>query len=112
MTVAERQPVVDTLNQMEAARLRDLEQTIKAGISTFAAVGEALTEIRDNRLYRASNKTFGDYTERAWGFSRQRAQQLIGGADVAQKLGAVGLEVSNEREARELRGTAKIVQAL
>jgi len=110
--VAERQPVVDTLNQMEAARLRDLETTIRAGISTFAAVGEALTEIRDNRLYRASDKTFGDYTERVWGFSRQRAQQLIGGADVAQKLGAVGLEVSTEREARELKGTAKIVQAL
>lgn len=112
MTVAERQPVVDTLNQMEAARLRDLETTIRAGISTFAAVGEALTEIRDNRLYRASDKTFGDYTERVWGFSRQRAQQLIGGAEVAQKLGAVGLEVSTEREARELKGTAKIVQAL
>jgi len=104
--------VVDTLNQMEAARLRDLETTIRAGISTFAAVGEALTEIRDNRLYRASDKTFGDYTERVWGFSRQRAQQLIGGAEVAQKLGAVGLEVSTEREARELKGTAKIVQAL
>jgi len=104
--------VVDTLNLIEAARLRDLEKTIRAGISTFAAVGEALTEICDNRLYRASDKTFGDYTERVWGFSRQRAQQLISGAEVAQKLGAVGLEVSTEREARELKGTAKIMQAL
>jgi hypothetical protein len=112
VTVAERQPVVDTLNQMEAARLIDLEKTIRQGISTFAAVGEALTEIRDNRLYRASDRTWGDYVERAWGFSRQRAAQLIGGAEVARTLNLVGLDVPNEREARELRGTAQIVGAL
>ncbi|WP_407570712.1 hypothetical protein [Deinococcus altitudinis] len=110
--VAERQPVVDTLNQMEAARLQDLEKTIRQGISTFAAVGEALTEIRDNRLYRASDKTFGDYTERVWGFSRQRAQQLIGGAEVAKTLSLVGVEVANEREARDAKEAAKTIGKL
>ena len=112
MTVAERKPVVDTLNQIEAARLRDLERTIRQGIGTFSAVGEALTEIRDGRLYRQSDRTWGDYVERAWGFSRQRAQQLMGGAEVAHTLGALGLDVANEREARELKGAAQIVQAL
>jgi len=48
--VAERQPVVDTPNQLEAARLVGIEKIIRAGIKTFAAVGEALTEIRDHRL--------------------------------------------------------------
>ncbi|WP_407538900.1 hypothetical protein Q0M94_12040 [Deinococcus radiomollis] len=110
MTVAERQPLVDTLNQMEAARLLDLEKTIKAGISTFAAVGEALTEIRDNRLYRATDASFGAYTERAWGFSRQRAAQLIGGAEVAHTLSAAGVEVTNERQARDLKKAAAIYE--
>ena len=104
--------MVDTLSQIEAARLHDLESTIRQGIGTFAAVGEALTEIRDSRLYRQSDRTWGDYVERAWGFSRQRAQQLIGGAEVAHTLGALGLDVANEREARELKGAAQIVQAL
>lgn len=104
--------MVDTLNQREAARLLDLEGVIRQGIGTFAAVGEALTEIRDSRLYRATDRTWGDYVERAWGFSRQRAAQLIGGAEVARTLTVVGLDVPNEREARELKGAAQIVGAL
>jgi len=112
VTVAERQPVVDTLNQMEAARLVDLEKTIRAGISTFAAVGEALTEIRDNRLYRATDKTWGDYVERAWGFSRQRAAQLIDGAEVAQAMERVGVKVTNERQAREYKSAADAISVL
>ena len=104
--------MVDTLNQTEAARLLDLEGVIRQGIGTFAAVGEALTEIRDSRLYRATDRTWGDYVERAWGFSRQRAAQLIGGAEVARTLTVVGLDVPNEREARELKGAAQIVGAL
>ena len=74
------------LTPAESARLAELEATIERGLQTFVEVGNALREIRDARLFRPIFPTFAAYCEEHWGFSRQRAHQLIAGAAVATSL--------------------------
>lgn len=61
----------------ERGHLADLERTIEQGLRTFVAVGSALREIKEAKLYRESFASFGDYCRQRWGFSRGRAYQLI-----------------------------------
>jgi hypothetical protein len=63
-----------------------LERTIEAGQRTFVEVGLALTEIRDSKLYRADFQTFEAYCQAKWGWTRQRAYQIIDAADVKKTL--------------------------
>jgi hypothetical protein len=63
-------------------------------------VGEALSAIRDRKLYRATHGTFEDYCRVKWGMSASRARQLCGAAEVAASVTTVTL--SSERQAREL----------
>lgn len=110
-TLAERP--ADTLAPEERADLTSLETRIRAGWQRFVDVGEALLTIRDRRLYRAEHRTFGDYTEKVWGWSRQRAQQLIDASATTQVLASTtGYHPENERQARELKEAAKVVQGL
>ncbi|TDE85313.1 hypothetical protein [Deinococcus sp. S9] len=103
----------DTLAPEERVDLAALEGRIRAGWDHFVRVGEALLAIRDRRLYRAEHKTFGDYCEAVWGWSRQRAQQLIDAAATTQTLvSTVGVQPENERQARELKEAARIVEQL
>ncbi|NTY02061.1 hypothetical protein [Deinococcus sp. JMULE3] len=102
----------ETLNQQEQATLMQLEGTIRDGWHGFVTVGEALLTIRDQRLYRVAHRTFGDYCEQVWGWSRQRAQQLMDAARTTQALSTIGLQPENERQARELKEAAKVVQHL
>lgn len=107
-TLTEVQP----LSTQEQTTLAQLEGTIRDGWHGFVTVGEALLTIRDQRLYRAAHRTFGDYCEQVWGWSRQRAQQLMDAAQTTHTMSTIGLQPENERQARELRGAAKVVQHL
>ena len=107
-TLPETQP----LSTQEQTALAQLEGTIRDGWHGFVTVGEALLTIRDQRLYRAAHRTFGDYCEQVWGWSRQRAQQLMDAAQTTHALSTIGLQPENERQARELKSAAKIVQDL
>jgi len=54
--------------------LADCEAVIRRGLNSFIEVGEALMEIRDNRLYR--EKGFGrfeDYCQQEWGWKHSHA---------------------------------------
>lgn len=73
----------------ERSELERNERIIAGGLQTFYDVGHALAEIRDRKLYRARFRTFEAYCQDRWGFSRQRASQLIIGADVAENLSTV-----------------------
>lgn len=103
---------VQPLSTQEQTTLAQLEGTIRDGWHGFVTVGEALLTIRDQRLYRAAHRTFGDYCEQVWGWSRQRAQQLMDAAQTSQALSTIGLQPENERQARELKEAAKVVQHL
>lgn len=78
--------MVPALSVEECNRLERLEGTIAAGIKTFIEVGRALAEIRDGHLYRQDHSTFESYCKARWQFTRQRAYQLIGAAEVAGTL--------------------------
>ena len=95
---------VEALTVPEVDRKAQLEATIERGMQTFVEVGLALMEIRDGRLYRAEFGTFEEYCQERWGWTRQRANQLIASADVVSNLEMTTIVVkpSTESQARPL----------
>ena len=91
------------LTAAETDRLVELEQAVDRGLQTFVEVGQALAEIRERKLYRASHDTFERYCRERWGFTRQRALQFINAAAVTTVVVKAGLPApTNEAQAREL----------
>ena len=102
------------LTTAEADKLEKFEAVIGKGMSSFLEVGNALAEIKQGKLYRSTYKTFENYCDKRWGFTRQRAHQLVYAADMAEELKAEvakvkmstqvdkTVPVANERQAREL----------
>jgi hypothetical protein len=95
-------------------RLAELEKVIAKGRKTFVEVGRALAEIRDTRLYRREYSGFEEYCQKKWGWTRQRAYQLMDAAEVQM---STAVDISSERAARELgrvptEQRAQIVQAI
>jgi hypothetical protein len=80
--------------------LPELEVIIERGQETFIEVGRALMEIRDRRLYRDTHATFEAYCKERWGWTRQRANQLVDAAHVATALTTD--VVTNEAQARAM----------
>jgi hypothetical protein len=105
------QDLANVLTPEERALLKTLEKRISHGWQSFTDVGDALLTVRDRKLYREKYRTFGDYSEKEWGFSRQRAHQLMDAATTTHALSTT-VDIQSEREARELKGTVKIVEAL
>jgi len=66
--------------------LAENERLIERGILGYAEAGTALADIRDRRLYRADHGTFEAYCRERWGFSRQRALQLVDAAAVTTNV--------------------------
>jgi hypothetical protein len=89
------------LSPADRKNLSRFEDVISKGLDRAKAglidVGTALARIREGRLYRGTHGDFDSYVRERWGFSRQRAHQLI----EAVTLSTV---VDNERQARELLG--------
>lgn len=81
----------------------ELEETIRAGLSTFAEVGQALAQVRDARLYRDRYSSFEDYCVGEWQLSRSRGYQMIEAAETVSTIVDSGLPApANEAQAREL----------
>lgn len=76
----------DIITTQEATRLKGLEKTIAKGIATVWKVAEALTEIKESRLYRAKYKTFEEYCAAKWNFTKRRAYQLIEAGETRDSL--------------------------
>ena len=86
-----------TLTVAEREFLDDCEATISRGLMTFVEVGQALIDIRDNRLYRATHAAFEDYCVDRWGFTFQHAGRLIDAATITQLISTpIGVEINNE----------------
>lgn len=96
---------IDEMNQLsliEVQRLNVLESVIDAGLQTFVHVGNALLEIRDNRLYRQTHGTFEAYCGDRWQMSRIHAYRMIEAATVVGNLLPTGNIPTAERQARPL----------
>jgi hypothetical protein len=52
----------------------------------FYKAGCALKELRDRRLYRSTHKTFQEYCQDRFGFTRRRSDYLISAAEVVDNL--------------------------
>ena len=91
------------LTESEDARLARNETRIAQGLASFVEVGEALSDIRDARLYRATHGTFESYCAEKWGMSKRHCDRLISSAETVQTLGPIGPKsITTESQAREL----------
>jgi hypothetical protein len=101
------------LTPAERGRLQELELVIRDNFMAYVAVGSALLEIRENRLYRNdTSRTWEGYCRELWDMSHQRADQLIAAKNVAESLTTIVVKndgspdwellPANEAQAREL----------
>lgn len=89
----------------EQKALRRAEGKIAKGLKLCLEVGQALNEIRQNRLYRERYDSFEDYCEKRWDLSRPRAYELCGASSVIADLSAIAdipALPANEAQARPL----------
>ena len=75
-----------TLTEPEKVRLKEYERIIRKNLNAFLKVGHALAEIRDNRLYRKTHKTFEKYCKDKWDLSKVHAIRQICGYETVTFL--------------------------
>ncbi len=89
------------------ALLQECESILERGRRTkasFMEQGEALLKIRSERLYKDKHYTsFDTYCHEEWGFTRQRACDLIKAFESVKELPPGVEKPKNERHARKLR---------
>lgn len=100
------------LTVTEEKRLTRLEGIIKDNFLGFVAVGHALAEIREKRLYRNDeNRTYEGYCRELWDMSARHAERLEKSSRVLENLRPIGRKEEadpnfllpiNEAQAREL----------
>lgn len=93
--------------------LQDNEAVIKRGLIQVWEVAAALADIREQKQYReAGFKTFEEYCETRWNFSRVYAHHLMAGVGVVENLKSEVLTTVNvlpatERQTRAIREATK-----
>jgi hypothetical protein len=98
---------MDDINLNYRTELERCEAIIKRNLNTFIEVGTALLEIRDNRLYRDTHKTFEAYCRERWGWNRDYANKQIRAAEVAGNLDTLVSKSAPTTE-RQLRPLARL----
>jgi hypothetical protein len=81
---------VVSLSAIEEETLSRCEAVIKAPLSSFFAVGEALLKIHLGYLYRAQYHSFEDYCRNHFHMSRIHAFRLVRAAKLYQLLSTIG----------------------
>ncbi len=97
------------LSVQEEKRLEQLENVVAENFQTFVQVGQALSEIRDRKLYRLKAVTFEIYCKNLFDIAKSRVRELINAAEVMENLRHGGgfddeqkLLPHNERQVRPL----------
>lgn len=107
----ESEYATDELDVAERAKLQELESIVENGLQTFYAVGKALDEIREQKLYRETHKSFEAYCRERWAIARRTADQFIGAARVIENLSAIALKIpTKENQVRPLTGLSPELQ--
>ena len=73
----------NTLTSAEVAHLNKLEAIVQRGLNTDLELGNALAEISDASLYRATHQTFEAYLRDRWEIRRSPDDQLSQAAQIA-----------------------------
>lgn len=87
---------LSALNSAEQDQLNLCETIIEKGYNTFIEVGNALFEIRNNKLYREKHSTFEEYCKHKWQIKRQRAYELMDAASIVNTLSEISDKKSDE----------------
>jgi len=80
--VQEVSPRLLDLSVMEAHRLTELEAVVEKNLGAFLRAAEALLEIRDTQLYRATHRSFERYVQDRFGVARRTAYGWLEAARV------------------------------
>jgi hypothetical protein len=76
----------------------DLERIIEEGEAlrkaSYRETGKALHEIKSHRLFKETHRTWRDYVRKRWGFSRQRAHQLMQGWAEAEAETSTAVDIA------------------
>jgi hypothetical protein len=98
--------------------LHDLERIIEEGEArrkaSYREMGKALYEIKSRGLFKETPRTWQDYVTKRWGFSRQRAHQLMQAwleAEMSTTLDIAKTEreASRRRQGKSTRASSKTV---
>lgn len=92
------------LSPEEQDVLRDCETSLGRYKKAFLDAGRALRTIREDKLYRETHKTFEAYCDEKWGFTADRAGQLMRGTETVETLIDAGVTdlPTNEAQTRPL----------
>ena len=74
------------LSPGEIRQMAALEATIREGIPSFVAVGNALAEIRDKKHFAPFYPTFADYLMARWGLLPRASDRLIQAGDAVNGI--------------------------
>lgn len=97
------------LTKSEQAELARLCKVVDEGLSSFLAVGTALKQISEGRLYRATHETFEEFVKQRWNIQKAHAYRMMDAAEVSEDLSPNGRrfpivnEIKTERQLRELK---------
>jgi hypothetical protein len=91
-----RSQLVAAVDDCGSSTLPQLERVIETGTR---AIGTALREIRDRRLYKDSYTNFEAYCRERWGFSRMTASRHIRTASVTHALLNEGMPAPTSQRA-------------
>jgi hypothetical protein len=95
------------LSAIERKQLLQAEREIERNIGGFVAVGNALSAINQQRLYRATHATFEAYVQERWNLSRPYAYQLMDAAEINAGVSGIAdklhLRLSSESHFRPLK---------
>jgi hypothetical protein len=76
----------EKLSKAEQVKLEQLEVIVRANISAYIEVGNALKTIKDEKLYKANHKSFNLYCIKVWGFTRSTAHDYLKAVAVAASV--------------------------
>lgn len=100
----------EILNIDERNELERCEVVIRQGLETFIEVGQAMTIIREKRLYRVGFSTFEDYCHEKWGMSKAYVNRLISATETISNLAPIGVIPATESQARPLTSLEPEIQ--
>lgn len=90
-------------SQKDLADFKRIESEIERDQASFLRVADNLIEVRDRKLYGIMADTFEEYIRIRWGWTKQRAYQIIAAKRVVDSLPPKSqLVVDSETKARPL----------
>ena len=94
-----------SLTAAESETLKECEEIISKGMTTFSVTGRALYTIQKGKLYRDEYETWEEYLADRWGIARSTSYALIEAVKVMETLSSNGRQKilpENERQVRPL----------